>query len=91
MGTLPDDLKKYGDNTPLWFYILKEAEVKCGGNRLGPVGGRIVAEVLIGLLVGDPLSFVNIAPTWRPKAGQFGATQNGLYRMAELLRFAGAA
>jgi hypothetical protein len=91
MSTLPDNLKKYGDNTPLWFYILKEAEVKCGGLRLGPVGGRIVAEVLVGLLVGDPLSFVNIAPNWRPKAGQFGATQNGLYRMAELLRFAGAA
>lgn len=91
MGSLPDDLKdKYGDDTPLWYYILREAEVKCRGNRLGPVGGRIVAEVLVGLLVGDPMSFVNIDPTWRPKAGKFGATHDGLYRMGELLSFAKA-
>ena len=36
---------------PLWFYILKEAELPPhNGERLGPVGGRIVAEVLVGLL-----------------------------------------
>ncbi len=91
MDSLPGNLKdKYGNNTPLWYYILREAEVKSGGSRLGPVGGRIVAEVLVGLLVGDPMSFVNIDPTWKPRAGKFGATKNGLYRMAELLSFAGA-
>ncbi len=90
MDTLPDNLKKYGDDTPLWYYILKEAEVKCGGNRLGPVGGRIVAEVLIGLLAGDPSSFLNVDPTWTPKAGEFGATHDRLYRMAELITFARA-
>ncbi|MFD4255324.1 hypothetical protein ACFWQL_36820 [Amycolatopsis thermoflava] len=30
-------------NTPLWFYVLREAEVREG--RLIGVGGRIVAEV----------------------------------------------
>jgi len=90
MDTLPDNLKKYGDDTPLWYYILKEAEVKCGGNRLGPVGGRIVAEVLIGLLAGDPSSFLNVDPTGAPKAGELGATQDRLYRMAELITFARA-
>jgi hypothetical protein len=44
-------------STPLWFYILKEAEHRGGGDRLGPVGGPIVAEVLIGLLRADPLSY----------------------------------
>jgi hypothetical protein len=34
--------------TPLWYYVLKEAEVKAEGLTLGPVGGRIVAEVLVG-------------------------------------------
>ena len=33
---------------------------------LGPVGGRIVAEVLIGLLVGDPLSYLSVDPPWKP-------------------------
>ena len=35
--------------TPLWFYVLREAQVQAGGEHLGPVGGRIVAEVIIGL------------------------------------------
>jgi hypothetical protein len=35
----------FDENTPLWFYILREAE-KDGGNHLGPVGSRIVAETL---------------------------------------------
>ena len=51
---------------PLWFYVLKEAQVLCGSAHLGPVGGRIVAEVLIGLLAGDPLSYLNVAPGWTP-------------------------
>jgi Animal haem peroxidase len=51
---------------PLWFYILKEAEVREGGMRLGRVGGRLVAEVLLGLLKGDPLAYVNVDPDWKP-------------------------
>jgi hypothetical protein len=47
---LPSALKK---ETPLWYYILKEAEVQHDGERLGDVGGRIVAEVIVGLLQGD--------------------------------------
>jgi len=54
---------------PLWFYILKEAERKADSAHLGPVGGRIVAEVLIGLLAGDPLSFLGVQPNWRPNLG----------------------
>ena len=42
-------------STPLWFYILKEAELMEDGLRLGPVGGRIVGEVFIGLLKADTL------------------------------------
>ncbi len=52
--------------TPLWFYILKEAEHRGGGDRLGPVGGRIVAEVLLGLLRADPASYLSLEPDWQP-------------------------
>jgi hypothetical protein len=52
--------------TPLWFYILREAAARTGGDRLGPVGGRIVGDVLTGLLESDPLSYRNVDPTWRP-------------------------
>jgi len=51
------------DPTPLWFYILKEAEL-LGGEHLGPVGGRIVAEVLLGLLDNDKTSWINVEPSW---------------------------
>ncbi|MFL6293195.1 MAG: peroxidase family protein [Thermoanaerobaculia bacterium] len=79
----------FGENTPLWFYILKEAEVRCNGKKLGPVGGRIVAEVLIGLLAGDPSSYLQSEPTWQPRQGQFGAPQDGKFSISDLLRFAG--
>ena len=43
--------------TPLWYYILREADTSTGGHCLGPVGGRIVAEVLVGLIDKDPTSY----------------------------------
>ena len=63
--------------TPLWFYLLAEAETigKKGGESgtanmpgegLGPVGGRLVADVLIGLIQHDPTSFLNAAVPFRP-------------------------
>jgi hypothetical protein len=36
---------------------------------LGPVGGRIVAEVLLGLMFGDTDSMLQLDPLWQPKAG----------------------
>ena len=86
---LPDKLlETFGEDTPLFFYVLKEAEVLSQGRKLGPVGGRIVAEVLIGLLSADPASYLAIQPTWRPKAGEFGAPRDGEFTVADLLRFA---
>jgi hypothetical protein len=55
-----------GAETPLWYYVLREAEVRAGGEHIGPVGGRIVSEVLIGLLDADPGSYRNSDPGWRP-------------------------
>jgi Animal haem peroxidase len=56
----------WSGETPLWYYILREAVVRTGGHRLGPVGGRIVAEVLIGLIDHDPSSVRKADPAWRP-------------------------
>ena len=74
---------------PLWFYVLKEAELEAGGKHLGPVGGRIVAEVILGLLELDRSSYLRAAPAWRPEPPI--APEPGLFRMGDLLRFAGAA
>lgn len=71
--------------TPLWYYVLKEAQVKSGGERLGPVGSTIVAEVLVGLVHGDHQSYLwQRGPGWRPTLPS--ATQ-GDFTMADLLRF----
>ncbi|CAA9507503.1 MAG: Animal haem peroxidase [uncultured Solirubrobacteraceae bacterium] len=58
------------DRTPLWFYVLREAQVMANGERLGPVGGRIVAEVIVGLIQGDGQSYLRQDPDWRPTYGQ---------------------
>jgi hypothetical protein len=52
--------------TPLWLYVLSEAELMGDGERLGPVGGRIVAEVLIGIIDADPASYRSREPGWTP-------------------------
>jgi hypothetical protein len=54
--------------TPLWYYVLREADVRAGGNRLGPVGARIVGEVVMGLLDLDPTSVRHAPEEWRPVA-----------------------
>ena len=72
--------------TPLWYYVLIEAErAPRNGERLGPVGGRIVAEVLIGLLANDPQGFLRQRPAWKP-AG-LRAVHAGDFTLGDLLRF----
>jgi hypothetical protein len=56
----------WDDETPLWFYILREADVRGDGDRLGPVGGRIVGEVVVGIVDADAESFRSVEPGWRP-------------------------
>ncbi|WP_324754100.1 heme peroxidase family protein [Roseovarius sp. Pro17] len=58
----------FDTGTPLWFYLLKEAEVMADGAHLGALGSRIVAETLIGLLVTDERSYLNQGAfgSWTP-------------------------
>jgi Animal haem peroxidase len=75
-------LEAFKRNCPLWTYILAEAAqnrvsvqipVTEGKSistpQLGPVGGRIVAEVFLGLMFGDNNSFLNLQPDWQPASG----------------------
>jgi hypothetical protein len=61
--------RPFGRSTPLWYYILAEAEAMQGGLHLGPVGGRIVTETLIGLLRADPTSYLSFDPGFQPFLG----------------------
>jgi Animal haem peroxidase len=68
-------------DTPLWFYVLREAEFNAG--RLKGVGARIVAETFHRAMEGSQASIVNDA-TWRPTLGPDSTT----FRMVDLLLFA---
>jgi hypothetical protein len=70
---------------PLWFYVLKEAQITGDSARLGPIGGRIIAEVLIGLLAGDPLSYLSVDPAWGPT---LLARNPGAFTLTDIVNFA---
>lgn len=80
------DLKPYNlhRRTPLWFYCLREAQVCEDGFRMGPVGGRLIGEVMIGLLQADATGYLRQDPAWTPQLGE-----DGMFRMTDLLQFAG--
>lgn len=79
-------------NCPLWTYVLAETEevfvsfkttdgdklIKT--RRLGPVGGRIVAETFVGILAGDGSSFLNLNPPWTPSLAR-----NGVFGLREFV------
>lgn len=78
---LPD-----GGPAPLWYYVLREASVKADGMHLGPVGGRLVAEVFLGLLAKDPSSYLRQDPRWTPFLPSRTPNQ---FAMPDLIAFAG--
>jgi hypothetical protein len=95
---IADVYAPFAASTPLWYYILAEAKLAAGGLTLGPVGGRIVAETLIGLLRADPTSYLSVYPRFRPFLGAdlaLGAspnpniTGNRGYTRAHFLYYAG--
>jgi Animal haem peroxidase len=75
----------FAKNCPLWTYILAEAmqhlqkpapaipvtegNISINTPQLGPVGGRIVAEVFLGLLFADTGSYLSKKPDWQPPSG----------------------
>lgn len=87
MAIEPIEARKLGtglEQNPLWFYCLKEAELE-REDRLGEVGGRIVAETLLGLLRADSSSYISLAPRWKPT---LPSGRDGVFGMADLLRIA---
>jgi len=79
--------RAFASNAPLWFYVLAEAQQQFKKDdtpiRLGPVGGRIVTEVFVGLLLGDRHSFLSQAPSWKPDPA---FTSEGKFGIADLIK-----
>jgi hypothetical protein len=84
---LPDpDNPGWNGKAPLWFYLLKEAELQRAGLRLGEVGGRIVTEVILGLLNADRNSYLHSRRFFTPSPPI--AAVRGEFRMGDLIKFA---
>ncbi len=80
-------LREHGfdTQTPLWYYILKEAEVLHGGERLGPVGSRLLVETFVGLIEASQISILSSDNEgWAP---MLPAQQSGHFTMVDLLLF----
>ena len=80
----------FASGLPLWYYLLGESDMDNGGHVLGPVGGRIVADVFVRTLQDDPGSILNgVGRVFRPLRPV--ALVPGHLTMADLLTFAGVA
>ncbi len=75
------------ERTPLWFYILREAEVVGAGNRLGPVGTALVAETIVGAMATDYGSILHQG--WTPLSGVTHADGRAVVTLRDMLQFAG--
>ena len=80
-GLTPQQRAAFLKDTPLWFYILREAELNQG--KLKGVGARIVAETFHRAMEGSRHSIVRDT-AWRPTLGPNSST----FRMVDLLLFA---
>jgi hypothetical protein len=87
----------FAGHAPLWTYILSEAQVTSWKNpdpslatddipvKLGPLGGRLVAEVFASLLRDDPTSYLHAERTFTPIAA---FTHDETFGLAELINVA---
>jgi len=84
LGLTKADYPDFNGEAPLWFYMLAESQIKeKGGVRLGPVGGRIIAEVFLTQLGIDQSSYLNATRRFSPSVEHEGA-----FTMGDFLTFA---
>jgi hypothetical protein len=86
-----DDLQPLGlaDSTPLWFYVLREAQLQHDGLQLGDVGADIVGRVFVAMLALDRNSYLADEPRWRPTLPNRFGNVTGRFTIADLLAYAG--
>ncbi len=72
--------------TPLWYYCLREAAVVNGGNSLGPLGAKIVADTFVRILKRDADSFINKPGGFTPFLPSDAA---GNFTVTDIIKFSG--
>ena len=79
------DRRQVEAETPLWFYMLREAGARNQGEYLGPVGRAIVAEVFISILERDPNRYLKHQPKFKPHLWPTSAPSNPGHRWSLFL------
>lgn len=79
------------NETPLFYYLLKEAELRSGGLSLGPIGSYTVGEVLLHLLEADPDGYVaGAGVNWQLPAWTFpNGTEQQVTSISAAIRLIG--
>jgi hypothetical protein len=70
----------------LWYYLLAEAFHDHKGEHLGAAGARIAAEVFIGVIDADGLTYRNMFPKWKPT---LPSVTPGTFTIVDILNLAG--
>jgi hypothetical protein len=89
VGTDTDRVKVFLDfpdlveNTPIWFYVLREAEVSGINGSLGPMGSRLVMETVHAAIEAAEFSIL-ATPGWQPSLPR---SNSGNFTMPDLILF----
>lgn len=76
----------FGEQTPLFYYILKDNHVNGNGQHLGSLASKFIGDTFLSLLSNDASSYLN--NKFSPVQGSFGCITNGIYRFAEFFTYA---
>jgi hypothetical protein len=71
--------------TPLWFYMLREAQLVNCGNKLGPFASRLVMETVHACIAKSDMSVIGCRD-WKPELPRQNTER---FTMTDLIRFAG--
>lgn len=94
---ITDIAPQFAGNCPLWTYVLSEAQGSSWAKapadadkdaipvKLGPVGGRLIAEVFAAILLGDPSSYLHAESRFTPNPV---FSHEGVFGLADLINVA---
>jgi hypothetical protein len=76
----------FGEQTPLFYYCLKDNHVNGNGNHLGALPSAIIGQTFLSLLLQSPTSYLN--NNFSPTVGKYGCIRPNIYTMTEFITYA---